>query len=87
MQNGRGAALQCEQRTQLADGSSARSGPLKTMATMARLQLSSKINGLGIQGGPFPRIPEKQVRRRNRSRDKKSCLGCGSGCGHAACVT
>ena len=44
-----GRTLQCERRTQLA-GSSARSGSLKTMATAARLRLSSKIGGLGIQG-------------------------------------
>ena len=37
-------ALQCKRRTQLA-GSSARSGPLKMMATAARLRLSSKIDG------------------------------------------
>ena len=41
--SGRGGGLQCERRTR--SGSSARSGPLKTTATAARLRLFIKING------------------------------------------
>ena len=52
---GRGA-LQCERLTELA-GSSARSSPLKTLATAARLRLSSKIKSLGIQGGSLSEDP------------------------------
>ena len=63
--------LQCDRRTQLA-GSSARFGPLKTMATTTWLRISSTIDGLDIQEGdvyedPFKTDPSPELQPRQKS--------------------
>ena len=49
-------------------------GPLKTTATaiarLTRLPLSSKIDGRIHGRGTYLRMPEKEIRRRSRSRDE-----------------